>query len=164
METNTMERAGAVGTSMQGPAFNELEAARARVAALEAEQESSSQRIAELEEALVRSRTEQIVEGTDERLVGFLERAAEIADDLDLCSDYDRVLEELGAPPRKREWMVDHYVTVSFTLSLSVTAPTEVEAEAEAEALLTRDRVVDELNNRADSIFIETELESTTRA
>lgn len=122
---------------------------------------TAHERIADLERQLQQARTAPILDGTDPRLTDILDRAHTLADSLNLCDDYDRILEELGIPPRIREWTVTHYTTVTLTINTYVDAPTAEEAERAAEHRITRDRILEELEARGNAFAFELETEST---
>ena len=122
---------------------------------------TAHQRITELEQQLHHALNEPIHNNNDPRLTHLLKRAGHIADTLNLCTDYDRVLEKLGAPPRIREWTTTHYATITLTINTTTDATTPEEAERTAENRLTRTRILEELEKHPHTFNLELELEST---
>ncbi|WP_029153927.1 hypothetical protein, partial [Microbacterium gubbeenense] len=122
---------------------------------------TAHQRITELEQQLHHALNEPIHNSNDPRLTHILNRAGHIADTLNLCTDYDRVLEKLGAPPRIREWTTTHYATITLTINTTTDATTPEEAERTAENRLTRTRILEELEKHPHTFNLELELENT---
>ncbi|RYD13981.1 MAG: hypothetical protein EOP90_15635 [Lysobacteraceae bacterium] len=55
------------------------------------------------------------------------------ADENNLCSEFDRFMEEHGLPPRSREFTVEALVTITTKVSVSVSARSEEVAEDEVD-------------------------------
>ncbi|MDV7357671.1 hypothetical protein R4282_32270 [Rhodococcus oxybenzonivorans] len=55
------------------------------------------------------------------------------ADENNLCSEFDRFMEEHGLPPRSREFTVEALVTITTKVSVPVSARSEEVAEGEVD-------------------------------
>ncbi len=92
------------------------------LARIEASTRAALARVEQLEAEIATARAEEITDGADSRLVNFWEAAGEIANDHDMCGEYDRMVEAVDGITRVREYDVRMDVSVSVTVYRTVEA------------------------------------------
>lgn len=143
--------------------FEGLQLARPAVigelARVEASTRAAIARAVELEAAIAAESVEEISDGAHPRLLEFWAQAGEIADDHDMCKEYDRMVEAVHGVTREREWDVDMTVEVRLRVTRTVEAVTEEQAIDAAEEGLSIEDLVEYIreNGWDDIEFIESE-------
>lgn len=125
VETGPLTFPGTPVTDRRGAFAGEL-------ARVQAELDTARAEIAERDRTILRLRTEQITDGSDQRLADFWDKAGRIADHADFCEEYDRLAEAMNGTPRERDWEVNAEVTVTVCLTYSTTATNSSEAKDKA--------------------------------
>lgn len=112
------------------------------LARIEASTRAALARAEQLEAEIATARTEEITDGSDQRLVEFWDAAGEVATDHDMCGEYDRMVEAVDGITRYREFEVAMDVTVTLRVYRTVEARTHDDAIEDAEDGLDSDDVV----------------------
>lgn len=119
--------------SVTAPVVLSREAQAHALAVMHAREERTLTLLASAEEELVRLRAKlsdlrsPIVDGSDERLGEFWEKAGEAANEAGFCPEYDRIAELLGGPGRTITYDVELRVTHTSTVTVTVPRGTDLD-------------------------------------